>query len=107
MSLFGEVAPLEAFFAYPGPRLMGAIEQALAERNTGVCVRLVQHVSTALLNGAYRHDASAWEPMQDEAPRPADLLPPDGQAGNGHKPYFEALVVTPADPRSGSARGTR
>ena len=29
--LFTEVAPLETFFAYPGPRLMAATEQALTE----------------------------------------------------------------------------
>jgi arginine decarboxylase len=97
--LFGEIAPLESFFAYPGPRLMAATEQALAERNPGVAVRLVQLISTALLSGEYRHDAGAWDPLQEEAAvRPSDLLPPDLQAGNGHKPYFETLVVTPADP---------
>jgi arginine decarboxylase len=97
--LFGEVAPLESFFAYPGARLMAATEQALAERNAGVAVRLIQHISSALLSGAYRHDASAWDPLQEEgAQRTSDLLPPDLQAGNGHKPYFETLVVTPADP---------
>ena len=75
--LFGEVAPLEAFFAYPGPRLMAAIEQALAERNAGRRVRLVQHVSAALLTGAYRHDAAAWDPLQEEgAARAPTLLPP-------------------------------
>ena len=37
-------------------------------------------------------------PLQDEAARAAELLPPDLQAGNGHKPYFEILVVTPAEP---------
>src|SRR5262249_11223806 len=54
VALFGDVAVLEAFYAYPGPRVMTAIEQALAERNAGVCTRLVQHVSTALLTEAYR-----------------------------------------------------
>jgi arginine decarboxylase len=98
VGLFGEVAGLEAYFAYPGPRLLSAIDEALAERNVGVCARLVQHVSVALLTDAYRHDMGAWDPLQEEAPRPADLLPPDVQAGNGHKPYFEALVVTPSDP---------
>jgi arginine decarboxylase len=98
VALFGEVAPLEAFFAYPGPRLMTAIEQSLAERNSGVCSRLVQHVSSALLTGAYRHDTSAWEPLKEEAAYAADVLPPDLQSGSGHKPYFELLVVTPADP---------
>ena len=51
----------------PGPRLLAPIEQALAERNAGVCVRLVQHVSTALLTGSYRHDAAAWDPLQEDA----------------------------------------
>jgi arginine decarboxylase len=98
VELFGELAALEAFFAYPGSRLMAAIEQALAERNPGVCVRLVQHVSAALLTGAFRHDGAAWDPMQEEGARAAELLPMDFQPANGHKPYFEILVVTPADP---------
>jgi arginine decarboxylase len=98
LSLFSELAALEAFFAYPGPRLMATIEQSLAERNAGVSVRLVHHVSSALLTGAYRHDSAAWDPLQEETARPSDLLPPDAQTTNGHKPYFETLVVTPADP---------
>src|SRR5687768_17891353 len=51
-------------FAYPGPRLMAVTEQALAERNAGVAVRLIQHMSAALLSGAYRQDTSAWDPLQ-------------------------------------------
>ena len=98
-ALFAEVAPLEAFFAYPGPRLMAVTEQALAERNAGVAVRLIQHISTALLSGAYRHDNAAWDPLQEEgAARATELLPPDLAGGTGHKPSFEALIVTPTDP---------
>ena len=95
---FGDVAPLEAFFAYPGPRIMERIDESLAERNAGVCNRIVQQVSSALLTGSYRYDAGAWDPLQDDAARAMEVLPPDLQAGNGHKPYFEVLVVTPADP---------
>jgi len=98
VSLFGQLAPLEAFFAYPGQRLMGAIEQSLADRNAAICVRLAQHVSTVLLTGSYRHDVAAWDPVQDESVGAVDLLPPDVQPGNGHRPYFEVLAVTPADP---------
>ena len=98
VSLFGDIAPLEAFFAYPGPRLLAAIDQSLAERNAGVCLRLVQHVSAALLTGSYRNDAAAWDPLQEESAHSTELLPPDLQTGNGHKPYFETLVVTPVDP---------
>ena len=99
VALFGEVAPLEALFAYPGPRLMAAIDQGLAERNAGVCGRLIHHISSALLTGSYRHDASAWDPMQeDTSSRSSELLPPDLQGAPVHKPYFEVMVVTPQDP---------
>ena len=98
VELFSSVRPLEGFYAYPGPRLLGVIEQALADRNPGICARLVQHVSAALLTGSYRHDAAAWDPMQEDAATAADALPPDLQSGNGHRPYFEVLVVTPSDP---------
>jgi arginine decarboxylase len=97
-ALFGEIVALESLFAYPGPRLMSALENALSERNAGVCHRLVGSISSALLTGTYRHDATAWDPLQNDPSRAADLLPPDVQAGNGHKPYFETLIVTPADP---------
>ena len=45
VDLLAEVAALESFFAYPGPRLMAATEQALSERNAGVAARLIQHIS--------------------------------------------------------------
>jgi len=97
--LFTEVSPLETFFAYPGPRLMAATEQALTERNAGVAVRLIQHISASLLSGSYRHDGGAWDPLGEEgAASAADLLPPDLTSGNGQKPYFETLIVTPVDP---------
>jgi arginine decarboxylase len=97
-ALFGEMAALESLYAYPGPRLIAALEHALADRNAGVSNRLAGQISTALLTGAYRHDPAAWDPLQSDPSRTPDLLPPDVQAGNGHKPYFETLVVTPADP---------
>jgi len=92
------VALLEAFFAYPGPRIMTAIEEALAERNAGVCARLTQTISSALLTETYRHDQSAWDPLRDESAQTHDLLPPDLQGPSTQKPYFEVLVVTGADP---------
>ena len=48
--------PLESYWAYPGPRLMATVAEALEERNAGVFARLVQKISIALLTGAYRHD---------------------------------------------------
>jgi len=98
VALFGDVAVLEAFFAYPGPRMMSAIEEALAERNAGVVARLTQAISSALLTETYRHDQAAWDPLREESAKTHELLPPDLQAAGTQKPYFEVLVVTGADP---------
>jgi arginine decarboxylase len=98
VALFGEVAVLEAFFAYPGPKVMSAIEQALAERNAGVCARLVQTVSGALMTETYRTDQGVWDPLREETARKHELLPPDLQGSTTQIPYFEMLLVTGADP---------
>lgn len=97
--LFAEIGPLESFWAYPGSRLMATVGEAIEQRNVGVLTRLVQKVSNMLLTGAFRYDLAAWDPLQESEGNAADLLPPDAQQGEGHKPYFEALVVTPNDPR--------
>jgi arginine/lysine/ornithine decarboxylase len=97
--LLAEIAPLESYWAYPGPRLMGAIAEALKEQRAGLFARIVQKVSTALLTGSYRYEGSAWEPLEEGESRASDLLPPDLASGDAHKPYFEVLVVTPNDPR--------
>jgi arginine decarboxylase len=97
VALFGDVAMLEAFFAYPGPKVMSAIEEALAERNAGVCARLVQVVSGALMTETYRTDPAAWDPLREETTGRHELLPPELQGGT-QTPYFEILLVTGADP---------
>jgi arginine decarboxylase len=96
--LFAEIGPLESFWAYPGSRLMTTVGEAIEQRNVGVLTRLVQKISNMLLTGAYRYDVAAWDPLQENEGSPIDLLPPDVQQAEGHKPYFEALVVTPTDP---------
>jgi arginine decarboxylase len=96
--ILAEVAPLETYWAYPGARLMESVSEALEGRNAGVLARLVQKISSAILAGSYRHDAGAWDPLSEgEGSRAADVLPPDLQQGEAHKPYFEVLVVTPTD----------
>jgi arginine decarboxylase len=97
--LLADLAALEGYWAYPGPRLMAMVGDALAEHNAGRFARLVQKVSAALLTGAYRHDTASWEPLEEREGRLPDVLPPDVQPGDAAKPYFEVLVVTPNDPR--------
>src|SRR5215475_8470480 len=97
--LLGEVAILEDYWAYPGTRLMTTVRDALKEGNAAVFARVVQKISNALLTGSYRHETGAWDPLEEGEGRVADVLLPEVQQGNGQKPYFEALVVTPNDPR--------
>jgi arginine decarboxylase len=97
---FAELSPLESYFAYPGPRLIAAVAKAIEERNAAVFVRLVQRISSTLLTGAYRYDALAWDPLQEGEASHGEILPPDLQGGEAHKPYFELLIVTPSDPNT-------
>src|SRR5499426_135031 len=97
--LLGEVAILEDYWAYPGTRLMTTVRDALKEGNAAVFARVVQKISNALLTGSYRHETAAWDPLEEGEGRVTDVLPPDVQPGEARKPYFEALVVTPNDPR--------
>jgi arginine/lysine/ornithine decarboxylase len=97
--LFAEIRPLEDYWAFPGPRLMATISEVLEQRNAGVLARLLQKTSNALLTGSYRYESSAWDPLQEGEEHVPDILPPDVKPGESHKPYFEALVVTPNDPK--------
>jgi arginine decarboxylase len=97
--LFARIGRLEQCWAYPGPRLLAAIGDAIAQRDASVCARLVQKVSAAMLSGDYRRDEYAWDAGSDGESRPLDrALPPDLERGEIQKPYFEVLVVTPTDP---------
>jgi arginine decarboxylase len=98
--LFTEIRPLEDYWAFPGPRLMATISEALEQRNAAVFARLVQKISNALLTGSYRYESAAWDPLQEGEGSTPDILPPDVKPGESHKPYFEVLVVTPNDPKT-------
>lgn len=100
LRLYEEMRPLEDYWAYPGPRLIFTIGEVLEEHNAGVFARIVQKVSNALLTGAYRYESTAWNPLQEDEGFIPDVLPPDVQPGEAHKPYFEVLNVTPADPNT-------
>jgi arginine decarboxylase len=94
-SLFAEIVPMEAFWAYPGPTLMRSLSEALAAQDAGVFASLAQKIGRALSSGSYRHDAGAWDPLKDGAGDMGDALLPDEQDAAPSKPYFEVLIVTP------------
>ena len=62
--LLREIVALEHYWAYPGPRLMAAVGEAVEERNAGVFARLLQKISSALVTGSYRHEGPAGDPLK-------------------------------------------
>ncbi|WP_237215344.1 aminotransferase class I/II-fold pyridoxal phosphate-dependent enzyme [Falsiroseomonas oryziterrae] len=90
------LAPTEAFHAYPGQRLMGALSEQVAGGDLGGAARLARRISNALLTRSYRDRPGDWEASEDRAgSEVADILPPalDGDRGSA-RPYFEVLYVT-------------
>jgi arginine decarboxylase len=96
--LLAEIGPLEAFWAYPGPRLLGALRDRAASGDGMGVARLVQRISSALLSGNYRREPDVWEVPDDSEPVTADRLPPTLDHAGNHRPYFEVLIVSPAAP---------
>src|SRR5262245_15216555 len=73
----GALRAAESFFGYPGPRLLRAIEDQIAQGDAGDVARLVQRINSALLSDSYRADASDWETADDAAEGPGAVrLPP-------------------------------
>src|ERR1044071_6380514 len=96
---FEAIARLEHCWAYPGPRLLNALSEAIEQRDATSFARLVQKASGALLSGDYRRDDFVWDLAGDGKDRPLDsTLPPDVSRSDSRKPYFEVLVVTPTEP---------
>jgi arginine decarboxylase len=91
----GALRPLEAFQAYPGARLLGALDDRLSADDAIGVARLVRRISGALLSRSYRYEPGEWEVAEETADAP-DRLPPSLGDQELHKPYFEVLLVTPA-----------
>ena len=96
---FAELRQPESFFGYPGPRLLRAIEDQIAQGDGGDVARLVQRINGALMSNSYRADASDWETTDEAADGSGALrLPPRLDSGETRRPYFELLIVSPAPP---------
>jgi arginine decarboxylase len=95
-SICDELAPLEAFWAYPGSKLMGALKDRLASGDAFGFARLTQKITSALLSESYRRDQGAWE-VDEEGELPvAERMEAYGATQENYRPYFEVLSVTPA-----------
>ncbi|HEX3093235.1 MAG TPA: decarboxylase, partial [Candidatus Angelobacter sp.] len=97
-AIFKELRQWEDFFAYPGPALLQAIEERIAEDDHAGTTRVVQAVSVALLTHSYRGNDAAWEGAQTVPGVMSEKLPVGNNENAPHKPYFEVLIATAAHP---------
>ena len=91
---------MEDYWSYPGPSLMRSLKESLDAHDAGTFARLAQKIGRALLSESYRHDPSAWDPLQESQARSGHALPPDADGSGLQKPCFDVLIVTPNDPEN-------
>ena len=96
-ALLAEIAPLEALCGYPGPGLMAQVQERLQTGDWTGFARLVQRISGALLSSSYRDDQEPWKADEEGDARVPDILPPSVGRGQSRRPYFEILLVSPAE----------
>ena len=74
-SLFAVITRLEHCWAYPGPRLLGAVADALKAGDPEQFTRVVQKISSALLSGDFRRDDASWDAASDSEGAALDSMP--------------------------------
>jgi arginine decarboxylase len=91
--LIEQIKPFESLQAYPGLRLLKALEERANSGDVQGTLRLVQRVTSALMSRSYRNEAGEWE-SEEEDNAPERTMPTALREG-GSRHYFEALFVTP------------
>ena len=92
-ALFDQLAPIEAYWAFPGKHGFEHLRRMLEQRNIEDLAVSLRRVARALASGAYRRrsiplgaDEVDSEDYEDES-----ALPPEDRALG--RPYFEVLIV--------------
>jgi len=85
----------EEYFAYPGPRLIKALQQAAAANDARTAVHIAQVIGTALVTRSFRRHPDNFA-GQEEEDTALDFAPPALGRDAVHRPYFETLIVTGA-----------
>ncbi|TAH37467.1 MAG: decarboxylase [Planctomycetota bacterium] len=89
-----QLTPFESLQAFPGLRLLQALEERVSSGDAHAAARLVQRVSSALMSRSYRGESGDLEPEEDggAGERALPTAPREAAA----RPYFEVLFVSPA-----------
>src|SRR5262249_2954509 len=87
------IGATEEYFAYPGARLIKALQDAAAANDARATLNLARGMATALVTRSFRQhgEGLAAHNGGDAVP---DLAPPALGRGATHRPYFETLIVT-------------
>jgi arginine decarboxylase len=93
-TLLSEIAVMEEFHAFPGPRLMSALRDRAASGDAAGTLALAMRLTHALQTRSFRQHTSDWDVHGDGDADVPDLLPPALGHTEQHRPYFETLVVT-------------
>jgi arginine decarboxylase len=91
---FSELEATEEYHAYPGLHLMATLRDSAAADDARSTLALVKRISTALLTRSFRKHASDWDVHEENQESVPDLMPPTLGRVEGHRPYFETLIVT-------------
>jgi arginine decarboxylase len=78
----------EGYFAYPGLKLLGTLNDRIASGEAIGTTRLARAISTALVTHSYRTNIEDWENEEDSVGNLVDRLPLSGEAKSGYRPYF-------------------
>jgi len=100
--LFQELRQWEDFFAYPGQALLKTLSQRIHSGDATGTTRLAQAISTAILTHSYRNNPDKWENDEQTSITLADRVPGTDKESAAYRPYFEVLVVSPAQPAAWS-----
>jgi len=93
-SQLSQIAVMEEFHAYPGPRLMAALKDRAASNDAAGALALTTRIAHALVTRSFRQHADDWDVLADTDTEMPDLLPPGFGSTIARRPYFETLIVT-------------
>src|SRR5688572_19566789 len=72
--IIAALARLEHCWAYPGQRLLDAVNEAASESDPATFARLVQRISGAILTGEFRRDEALWDVKGEAEALPLDAM---------------------------------
>jgi len=89
-----QIAVMEEFHAYPGPKLLAALKDRAAANDSAGALALAMRIAHALVTRSFRQHAGDWDVLADADTEMPDLLPPGFGSITTRRPYFETLIVT-------------